>query len=112
MPRMLVRMRDDLGVEIESPFELDVDGRRLRFDALVRRFGARVGMLIDRESKAFQRHGGQLVALGYGYSCFDFAGWVKSDYNRESSTEMLSDWGCSGPAEERPEWVIDLELEE
>jgi len=112
LPPAFAAMRADLGVDITVPFELEIDGERLRFDALIRNFGARNGMVIDRDSKVISEHGARLIELGYGYSCFDFESWIASPYDRQSTIETLSDWGWSGPASERPEWVLDIEEEE
>ncbi len=112
LPPKLAAMQADLGVNIIAPFEFEIDGERLRFDALIRNFGARVGMLINRDSKVFADHRTRLVALGYTHSSFDFEGWIASPYDRAGTIELLSDWRWSGPVSERPEWLLDFKEDE
>lgn len=47
----------------------------------------------------------KLEKSGYGYSVL----WNnKVIYDRQSAIKMFSEWGWSGPADQRPSWMIDI----
>lgn len=85
-----VEAGEDLGLRVVAPFVLTTEaGQSLSYDAVVYDFGFKRGMVLMElwdESKA-----GVAAENGYGYSCMD-----ASKYERESTIEVLRDWGWSG----------------
>jgi hypothetical protein len=105
--------RDDLGLDINAPYELDIgDNVVIRADLLVKHFGARNGMLIITEYESVSPHLERINELGYGFSVLEEPrGSASESYDRKVFIDMLSDWGWGGPEAEKPEWVIDPDLE-
>ena len=97
----------DLGIEVDSPFVLPVDGQVLECVALVKNFGARVGMLVLDGGPERQHKVRDLLAealdLGYGYSFMDLG-----PYEREELIDVLDDWGWSGD-HAAPDWYGQTE---
>jgi len=94
----------DLGIEIVAPFELTLpDGARLTANALVKNFGATLGMVADDEWATVEPHAETLIALGYGFSVVNIG--PAKNYMRESTLEMLADWNWSGDVSLRPSWL-------
>ncbi|WP_284297351.1 hypothetical protein [Thalassotalea loyana] len=79
-------------MEIESPFILVVDGNTVVFDALIKGYGAKNGMVIDSDGSKLTNLNSELSALGYGFSCLNLnASDIADDFY-----EVLDDWGGSG----------------
>jgi hypothetical protein len=82
----------DLGVRVVAPFVLTTEaGEAYFYDVIIYDFGLVKGMLLmekwdDTKAKVATEH-------GYGYSCMD-----AGPYDRESTLEVLQDWGWSGSA--------------
>jgi hypothetical protein len=89
---------NDLGLRVTIPFLLTTDsGDSLHYDVLVNDFGSTLGMLL---METWDEDKAKLAAEnGYGYSCIDCA-----PYDRESTIEVLRDWGWSGSAM-APAWA-------
>ena len=77
---------------ILAPFHLSVNGEKYVIDALIEGYGARKGMLIVKNANTIKDVREDIVALGYGYSCFD----INANDVAESFQEVLDDWGKSG----------------
>jgi hypothetical protein len=96
--------RDDLGIEIAAPYDLEVQpGVTIRADLLVRDFGGRPGTLVVTEYSRVRSHLNTLEELGYGFSVLTAA----RSYDRSEFIDMLSDWGWTGEAARKPSWVED-----
>jgi hypothetical protein len=96
-----VRASEDLGIEIVTPFEMNFsDGSRLKAAALVKNFGARIGMIVDPDYAVLRPHTDKLVGSGYGYSV-----WDPGIYDRALAIWALADWDWSGPQGGRPNWL-------
>ena len=94
----------DLGIDIVAPFELTFpDGTPMVANALVRDFGAALGMVADDEWATVGAHAESLIALGYGFSCVSLG--PSKNYRCESFFEMLADWNWSGCPSQRPSWL-------
>lgn len=92
------RVAEDLGIEIEAPFETALPtAERLSAIALVRNFGPASGMLIEPNCNT-----SILRQSGYGY-CFNF-GSPSDQYDRLAMIEVLKDWKWSGPENAVPDW--------
>jgi hypothetical protein len=88
----------DLGFKVTAPFTLRTSaGQSFVYDAFVHEFGSNQGMLLmeqwsTEKGKAAGDH-------GYGYSCMD-----AGPYERESTIEVLRDWGWSSSGK-APAWL-------
>ena len=92
----------DLDLEIVAPFELPLpDGHQLIASAVVRNFGAPLGMVVVGDFDVIRPHTAFLKSAGYGYS----AGVGGNEYNRDQMIDVLNDWGWTGPEDEIPEWL-------
>ena len=96
--------RDDLGIEIIAPYEVDLGNNvKIRAEILVRNFGGRNGTLIFTNSDVFWPCRDQLCNLGYGYSVLEEP---KETYDREIFIEMLSEWEWDGDEAKKPIWLM------
>ena len=75
---------------IDAPFIIDVAGDCLEFEYRIGGYGARRGMVVDKDWNRIDPVRKQLLAMGFGYSCFDL-----SKCDAESFQEVLDDWGKS-----------------
>lgn len=98
----------DLGIKIEAPFDLALkDGSVLRFEVLVKDFGAKLGMLITTDHTKIKKSKEELESLEYGYSVMsDYS--TEDSYNLEGFKYMLKDWGWSGNPELAPVWLENV----
>ena len=99
---------NDLGIRIEAPYDLTLkDGSFLRFDVLVKDFGAKLGMLITTDHKKLKTAQDELEALEYGYSVMsDYSS--EDTYNPDNFKHVLKDWGWSGDPELVPAWLSEV----
>jgi len=94
------RATEDLKIDVVSPFEFILcDGSEVRASALVKHFGGANGMLVDIDYDPSLAD--KIAAAGYGY-CANF--W-RAEFNRSSMIEVLRDWGWTGPAKQKPDWL-------
>jgi hypothetical protein len=82
-------LRKQYKLGIESPFTLSLRGDSVTFDALIKGFGAKNGMIISKNGQLLQCYRDEISSFGYGYSCFNIFG----DIELESFNELLEDWG-------------------
>lgn len=88
----------DLGFRVTAPFTLMTRaGRSFIFDAVVHDFGSSRGMLLMEQWNA--EKGKAAADHGYGYSCMN-----AGSYDRESTIEVLRDWGWSSSGK-APSWL-------
>jgi len=101
--------RDDLGIEIVAPYEVDLGNNiKFRAEVLVKNFGGEKGMLIVTDYNAIEPYAEQLVSLGYGWSVLEEP---TEPYNREIFIHMLSEWEWTGDEARKPHWIQDLPLD-
>ncbi len=94
----------DLGIKIEVPYVLRLNGGEyVHADLLVRDFG-RVLVATQAAEETFRRLGDQITAAGYGYSVFC---GEESAYDRTQFIQILRDWGWQGATDRRPDWYND-----
>ena len=89
-----------LGIQIIAPFDLNLAGVEMRFTALLPQFGARLGMVVDRNSNALWPYRTALVDAGYGFSCVG----CSDPADLDSAQEMLADWGWTSELP-TPDWL-------
>lgn len=88
----------DLGFRVTAPFTLTTSaGQSFVYDVLVHGFGSNQGMLLMAQWKT--EIAGAAADQGYGYSCMDAVA-----YDRESTIEVLRDWGWSSYGKP-PAWL-------
>ena len=80
-----------LGVTVTAPASVFVGDEIVTFTALLPQFGARNGMIVDRDWGLIDPHSAALLKLGYGFSAVE----IGTDDDDESAQEMLRDWGWS-----------------
>lgn len=89
---------NDLGVRVTAPFALTLkSGESVLYDVAVHDFGAERGMILIEEWDESKARVAQ--ELGYGYACLE-----ASHYDRESTIDVLRDWGWSSQ-EVAPPWL-------
>lgn len=84
------KLRERFGLQIESPFVLNVGGQICEFQCLISGYGKERGMIVDKDWGKIAPVSNDLVAMGYGYSCFDI-----EDSDIDGFQELLDDWGIS-----------------
>lgn len=86
----LDNLRRKFHLNITAPFTVEIEGHSHQFQCLISGYGGEKGMIVDADWKKISPVNAQLVAMGFGYSCFDIeAGDV------EGFQEVLNDWGKS-----------------
>jgi hypothetical protein len=99
---------EDLGIEIETPFYLDIGIRKLKAIMLIKYFGNTNGTLIIPLNETFSTEEfanydiGFLQKLGYYISYLNLSAY--EDYNREHFIDTLLDWGFYGEMKNKPSW--------
>ena len=91
------RVSNALGIVVQSPAMIVIEGRALTFTALLPDFGAPKGLIADPEWEAIGPHAAVLIANGFGYSCVAIE--ETSDF-----LAMLRDWGWAAK-KPKPEWL-------
>lgn len=86
---MIDELAGRFALKVVAPFVMDVKGRTISFDCLIENYGAKNGMIIDKESAKLMDIADELNLLGYGFSCFD----ISEGDAVESFQEVLDDWG-------------------
>lgn len=85
-------LRKNYNLEIESPFTLVLGGNTVVFDALIKGYGAKNGMVIDSDGSKLTNLSSELSASNYGFSCLNLNAYDIAD----GFDEVLEDWGVSG----------------
>lgn len=95
----------DLSIQIEERCEIVLNnGRKINADLFVRSFGADKGMIVVRDYQRIAGHTDDIISSGFGYSVLT-SPTLGEQYDRSDFISMLSDWGWTGPASERPQWL-------
>jgi hypothetical protein len=93
----------DLSLELEAPFSMRlVSGATVSAVALLRRFGAKRGMIIVSDYEVVKPHQAELIESGFGFSTMSDPA---DPYERNGCLEILRDWGWAGPTDESPPWL-------
>lgn len=83
-------IRDTYHLEIESPFEMSIGENIYCLQYLIKGYGAKHGMVIDKEWSKLEPVTDQLLKMGYGFSCIDLEDPSCVDFQ-----DVLDDWGVS-----------------
>lgn len=98
---------DDLGLELDAPFEVTLDsGVTLTPVLRLRNFGATMGMLLFTDYGPVAPHAAELTEAGFGFSVLP-APELDAPYEREGFIDVLADWTWSGTRSEIPQWLLD-----
>ena len=90
----------ELGIEIETPFFLQMDGRVIKYDLLIKNFGSKNGTLILTTNETNEYEIAE--KLGFYYSALN--PYHYSKYDKELFIDTLTDWGYFGIFENKPDW--------
>ncbi len=90
MKSILTKLRRSYHLEIDAPFLLRVDSNDHQFQCRIRGYGAQQGMVVDAEWNKIAPIENDLIAMGFGYSCFDI-----EKVEVDGFQEILDDWGKS-----------------
>ena len=94
----------DLHLDIISPFALILkDNTKLEIEVLLKSFGAKNGMLIISDFNIIKNNIEEIRSLDYGYSTMSIP--KNDEYDRQSTIEVLQDWGWSGDPKDKPQWL-------
>ena len=85
-------LRKNYNLNIESPFTVKIGNRSIYFDALIKGYGAKNGMIIDDDGSKFTKYSDSITKLDYGYSCFN----IHSESVGDEFDDVLDDWGKTG----------------
>jgi hypothetical protein len=85
-------LRKNYNLEIESPFTLVIGDQSVSFEALIKGYGAKNGMVIDTDGSKLIRLSDELTSLNYGFSCLN----LNAPDVADGFDEVLDDWGVSG----------------
>ncbi len=100
------QVAEDLGLNVEAPFNLILEnGTTIEFDALVRDFGAPLGMLITTDFKKVEKI--DLTKMGYGFSTMSHPAGNRG-HDTASFKHVLKDWGWSGDPALVPAWLDEV----
>jgi hypothetical protein len=91
--------RNDLGIRVVVPFEVNIEGQKAVVEAFIPDFGGPNGTVAV--SKATLRHRAALSKMGY-FTSILFPPY--QSYSRERFIDTLNDWQWFGCVEERPVW--------
>jgi hypothetical protein len=101
----LRRASEDLRFEIKLDHEQVLSsGRIVKCPVFVPGFGSSKGTLIFSSVGEFWDFRNEIIADGFGFSCLSD---YDDTYDRESTIEMLSEWGWAGSQENKPDWIVD-----
>ena len=96
------------GVKMVVPFVLSLPtGDSLQIPALVEEFGGPRGTLVFAESRGLSAKGA--IPAGYGVSVLGDR--AEDDWDVDSFTDMLREWGWCGAMGEEPEWLARSDLD-
>lgn len=88
MNSTLSKLCETYRLQIKAPFHLKVGDNSYKFQCLIENYGAKKGMIVDKEWGKIAPIANELITLGYGYSCFDI-----EKAGIESFQNVLNDWG-------------------
>lgn len=86
--KSIKQLQEKYNLEIKSPFLFSIDNKDYEFQCLIKGYGAKNGMVIDKEWSRIKEVHRELSNMGYGYSCFNI-----EESEVEGFEELLEDWG-------------------
>ena len=89
MESMIENLRKKLNLKIDAPCKLNIGGEFHSFQCLIFGYGAKHGMIVDKDWGKIQNIQDELIEMGYGFSCFD----IEEVSSVESFQDVLNDWG-------------------
>ena len=89
MESMIENLKKKLNLKVDSPCTLNIRGESHTFKCLISGYGAKCGMIVDKDWGKFQKIQNDLSEMGYGFSCFD----IEEISSIENFQDVLNDWG-------------------
>ena len=80
------------------------DEATVEFHVLLKNFGYKNGILLSDDYEIVRPYRDYILSIGYAISTFG-PDMDTEVYDRESTKEVLADWGWSGPLAEKPDWL-------
>ncbi len=94
----------ELGIEIITPFIINLRNEELKFPVFVKNFGRKKGTIIVQEGY-LEDHTIPRIE-DYFFSALNPE--VYSEFNKDLFIETLIDWGYFGSQKKKPKWLIDI----
>ena len=91
MEQSLNKLRERYNLKIDSPFLFKVGNESHLLQCRLRGYGAKNGMVIDKDWDKIKAIQQELSDNDFGYSCIDLE--IKSNSDLESFEDVLNDWG-------------------
>jgi len=91
MDSIFKQLQDEYQLDIESPFTIKVGNKTHQLQCLIKGYGAKNGMVIDKDWNKIEIIKNELEKNNYGYSCFE----LKDTNDIKGFQEVLNDWGKS-----------------
>ncbi len=105
LQKRLHQASQDLNFDIKLDHEMVLSSSRaINCPVYIPWFGSSKGTLIFSSLAQFWDFNKEITADGYGFSCLSD---YDDTYDRESTVEMLSEWGWDGSQEKKPDWLVD-----
>lgn len=96
---------DALGLYADIGFLLILsDGHEIPTVARILSVGAENGMLVFSSYDQVRAYADEILQMGYGYSVLD-APLPNEKFDLASFRDMFTDWGWSGEATLKPDWM-------
>lgn len=89
----LSELKKRYNLVIDSPFTIQIGGETFEFEYRIHGYGARHGMIIDKDWSKIEPVAEKLGWRGFGFSCFDLNVERRVDGDVDSFQEVLDDWG-------------------
>ncbi|MDH5299847.1 MAG: hypothetical protein OEW58_00595 [Gammaproteobacteria bacterium] len=88
MDSILKQLQEEYNLDIESPFTIRVGNETHQLHCLIKGYGAKNGMVIDKDWYKIKAIQEELEKNDYGCSCIEIT-------DTEGFQEVLDDWGKS-----------------
>jgi hypothetical protein len=99
-----IKIAERLGLDVELGVPIPLSEGQVVAPVVLRKFGARNGMVLVAKYEEVRAHTNSLVEAGFGYSTL---GEPKSDdFDVNGVIEMLRDWGWTGDGPS-PTWLCE-----
>lgn len=88
MESNITKLSNSFHLDIDAPFLLRVSGKDHQFQCRIRGYGAKHGIIIDKDWEKISPLADDLVTMGFAFSCFDI-----DESEAKGFQELLDDWG-------------------
>lgn len=104
----------ELNLQVEIPYTLNIDGKLIEVNLLLRNFGGIPGTIIVNDYDKIKDYTKKFGSLGFSvFSTPPKFEPLLTAQEKEEIIYMLSEWGWTGPEDEKPSWLLnDIDHEE